>query len=166
MKRFVEVNGKEAVIVQGYDLRFIDSHAGTSQDIRNLITLEHIDVSKQEKEFIFYENQFVHYMKTATFILDKDEFSKMSYEEICKEFSQTNNKMEKLLNAVNKDLEKKEVFTKKRHNKIAKLKNAVNNDEELKEDITKKQHELKELFHYSQSISYFLDHEKRKGKVQ
>ena len=78
MKRFVMQNEKEAVIVQGKDLRFLDSQARTPKSIKKLITFEHIDVNNQEKEFIFYEKEFVHYMKNADFILNKDDFHNVS----------------------------------------------------------------------------------------
>lgn len=141
MKRFVMQNEKEAVIVQGKDLRFLDSQARTPKSIKKLITFEHIDVNNQEKEFIFYEKEFVHYMKNADFILNKDDFHNVSDEEAYAQIVGV-------------------------EEEINKIKMQMENDLKNKIDVTKKRHDLAELYHKELSILYFLDHEKSEKKTR
>ena len=136
MKRFTIENGKETVFLQVRDLRFLDSRTRTPKDIRKNIKLDNLNVNKQEEFFEFKSKDFVEYLKKeADFILDYDEFSNMSYEDICKGFNQNHKNIENLIKEINKDLKKKK-------------------------DVTTKRHTLDELNYYEQSVLYFLDHQK------
>lgn len=141
MKRFIEEDGKEKVILQGKDLRFLDSQARTPKDLKKFITFEHININNQEEEYIFDNENFVKYIDRAYFIIDRDEFDNMSYEEACAKFELNRKKIEEKAEEIKKDLKKKE-------------------------DVTKKRHDLDELSYYDQSILYGISHEKYKNRIK
>lgn len=141
MKRIIEENGKEKVIVQGKDLRFLDSQARTPKDLKKFITFEHINVNNQEVEYTFDDENFVKYVDRAYFIIDHDEFENMSYDEACAKFELNRKKIEEKIKEIKLDLKKKE-------------------------DVTKKRHDLDELSYYDQSILYGLSHEKYQNRIK
>lgn len=134
MKRFAVENGKESVFLQVKDLRFLDSQSRTPTEVKKNINFENINVNKQEEFFEFTDKAIIEYAKNSNFIINYDEFSNMTYEEICKGFELNRKNIENLIKDIKKDLKKKV-------------------------DVTTKRHDLDELNYYEQSILYFLSHE-------
>ena len=136
MKKFNKENGKESVFIQVRDLRFLDSRSRTPKEIRNNIKLDNLNVNRMDEYFEFTNKDFVEYIKRNTdFIINYDEFTQMTYEDICRGFNQNHKNIETLIKEINKDLKKKK-------------------------DVTTKRHNLDELNYFEQSILYFLSHEK------
>lgn len=133
MKTFKIENGKEYVEVQGKDLRFLDSQKRTPASIRELINFEQLDFNNQDVSYKFFDKEFINYLRNANYIIDENEFNKMTYEEICRGFNQNEENINALVKEINKDIRKKK-------------------------DVTTKRHNLGELYYYQQSILYFIDH--------
>ena len=117
MKKFNKENGKESVFIQVRDLRFLDSRSRTPKEIRNNIKLDNLNVNRMDEYFEFTNKDFVEYIKRNTdFIINYDEFTQMTYEDICRGFNQNHKNIETLIKEINKDLKKKKDVTTKRHN--------------------------------------------------
>ena len=143
MKRFVEENGKKIVIVQGKDLSFLDSQSRTPKNIKKLISFEHINYNNREKEFKFSDKEFVDYISDSDFIINFDEFNKLSRDEKLILLSKKASEMSNLAKEVNSYLGKKIIA-------------------EDVSKITKKRHDLSECRHCYESIVYVLEDEQRK----
>lgn len=141
MKRFITENGKEKVFVQVKDLRFIDSQSRTPNNVRKNIKLENLNINKPDEYFEFTNKEFIDYLKTASYIIDYDEFNNMSYEDICRGFDQNRKNIEIKIKEIKKDLKKKK-------------------------DVTTKRHDLDMLNYYEQSVLYFLDHKKAEKRFK
>lgn len=97
MKKFLNENGVNKVYVQVKDLKFILENRASSNvrdNIDSIILSENIQFY-DENEYVLYDDiEIINYLKNIAFILDVDECSNLSIDEI-------NNKINYLNNQIN-----------------------------------------------------------------
>lgn len=107
MKVFSTEDDKDIVFVQCKDLSYIDRHERTPKEVKDVIPIHALAYSNREEYERFDDPDFVYYMKhAANYILNYDEFKKLSDDEINSVYKQTNEKIKNAYNIL--DSEKKE----------------------------------------------------------
>lgn len=117
---------------QGFDLRFLDAHPIFPKNLKKLITFDEISLSREDEYFEISDPEFIKFLDQAYYIIDYDTYNSMTYEQI----SEVMNKNEKNID----DLKNKKLLAKKNKENVAPYDAAMRN-----------------LLHYKNSISRFMD---------
>lgn len=102
MKIFTKEDGKDVVYIQYGDLRILSYSERTPDNIKKLIPIGVYSLIYSEKYMKFDNEEFIEWVRNTYFILDFDQFSKMSKNEIYREYVMIESRIELILSDLKK----------------------------------------------------------------
>lgn len=102
MKIFSNENGRDVIYIQYSDLRLLNYSQRTPENIKKLIPIEACSSIYMDEYMKFDNKELIEWVRNTYFILDFDQFSKMSKNEIYIEYIMIESRIELILNDLKK----------------------------------------------------------------